>query len=283
MQTRILAAAAATVMLAACGGGGGSGEAPPVTNVAPIVAASGGQPLTLSSSQVKAALQTRLDAADSLLSTDIAGFGTVPDIAVSCSGAVCSAAGSNFYLSDFDLSGSYEGIMTRNGISVGQGRSTETEQGIKSDTQIYGGWADHNFFWIDLTTFEERGEVYGGAAMGGSIGNATGSTPVSGSAVWRGVMVGLELLRGEGVQGDTTITADFAASNVDVAFTNIHDIETGADRASIAFSDIPFTADGFASSSNGRIEGKFYGTGHAEAGGIFERGNTIGSFGARRQ
>ena len=43
------------------------------------------------------------------------------------------------------------------------------------------------------------------------------------------------------------------------------------------------TGDGFASRAQGRIEGKFYGPGHSDAGGIFERCNTFGAFGAKRQ
>ena len=89
--------------------------------------------------------------------------------------------------------------------------------------------------------------------------------------------------RAEGHQADAVLTADFAASNIDVAFTNVRDIETGAARAGFGFSDVPLSGTGFASRVGGRIEGAFYGPAHAEVGGTFEHGNTIGAFGAIRE
>ncbi len=126
------------------------------------------------------------------------------------------------------------------------------------------------------------------SAVGSIAGNDTGSRPVGGSATWRGVMVGADYARNEGFQGDATLTADFAASNVDVAFTNIHEAMTGSPRNSIRFNDVPFTADGFSSGSRTGsrfIDGTFYGPNHAEVGGVFEtdNGNKFGFFGAKRQ
>lgn len=95
-------------------------------------------------------------------------------------------------------------------------------------------------------------------------------------------MLGLDTLNLQGLQGDATLTVDFAASNLDARFTNIHDDELTR-RGDIRFEDVAMTDNGFASRANCRIEGAFYGPNHAEAGGIFERGRTIGAFGAERQ
>ena len=173
--------------------------------------------------------------------------------------------------------------MTKNDVRIVQGTS-RTPFGEGTSVSIgYGGWLDKNFFLVEAQAFEQGQEVGVAIAYATSIGDATGSVPVNGSATWTGVAVAGELIRQEIYQGDATLTADFTASNIDVAFTNFHDTDTGAARSNIMFDDVPMTSDGFASRAHGRIEGKFYGPNHAEAGGIFERGNTIGAFGAKRQ
>ena len=288
MQTKILAAFAAALMLSACGGGGGGsssgGPSQPVDNTAPIVAAIGGTPLSLSSAQIKAELRPILSSADTFLATDIHFIGGGRYTAVTCQGAACSVQGSNFYISDFDLEGAtYEAVMTRHGVMVAQGTGSSSVGEGTETYLLYGGWLEHSAFVVEADIYEEGGETRGGIAYGTFFGDATGSVPVAGSATWRGVMVAAEVVREEAHQGDATLTANFAVSNIDVAFTNIREVDTGAARASIMFDDVPMTRDGFTSRAQGRIEGKFYGPSHAEAGGIFERGNTIGAFGAKRQ
>ena len=289
MWTKILAAVAAALMLSACGGGGGSSSGDsdgqqPVVNISPIIAATGGDPLNLSSSQIKAELRPILSGADTLLATDVHFVGGGRYAGVTCQGSTCSALGSTIYISDFDVdSATYEAVMTRHGVKIAQGTGSASVGEGTETYLLYGGWLEHSAFLVEADIYEEGGETRGGIAYGTFFGDATGSAPVAGSAIWRGVMVAGEMLRQEAMQGDATLTADFAASNIDVAFTNIHEVDTGAARASIRFADVPMTGDGFASRANGRIEGKFYGPGHAEAGGIFERGHTIGAFGAKRQ
>ncbi len=98
-------------------------------------------------------------------------------------------------------------------------------------------------------------------------------------------MIGLDTVNVQALQGDTTLTVDFAASNVDVAFTNIHDDDLDR-RADIRWSDVPMVSGGFYAAGAGtgdKIEGTFYGANHAEVGGVFEHGATVGSFGAERQ
>ena len=274
----VLGAAIAIFTLAACGGGGGGGSQP-IVDTSAIIDASGGKAVNIPSSQIVSGLEQRLARADSFLLTDVfddAGFRD----AATCRGGICNVAGTSYYISDVDLTGTYEAIMARHGYTVGQGRSSSED--VASD--VYGAWADHSFFFIGFDSYLAEGEVYDTDLYGASIGTSTGSVPVSGSASWVGVVVAADLGRGEGHQGDATLTADFAAGDLDVAFTNMHDVETGAARASIHFSGVPMAGEGFAQRTAGRrIEGTFYGAGHVEAGGIFESGSAIGAFGAKRQ
>ena len=288
MTIRLLAALGAALALVACGGGGGGGVSQPIADIAPIVSAAGGEPLSLSSSQIKAELSRRVNTADTLLGTDIYDLGGYQIASTACSGTVCqvSILGNTVLvaLSDLDFNaGTYESVMTRNGVSIVQGAGRATEDGITSESLGWGGWLDHAAFLIAGEAATDT-EGYGLAGVYGlSFGDATGSVPVSGSASWRGVMAGYHFPRDEGHQGDATLTADFASSSIDVAFTNVRDVETGAQRASFGFNDVPLSGAGFTSRVGGRIEGAFYGPNHAEVGGIFEHGSTIGAFGAKRQ
>ena len=265
-----LAAILTAGLLTACGGGGG-GPGQPFDDTATIRAAIGGAPLALSGTEIRNELveiERRADRLD--LSDDTA----------SCSGTGCRLPAGILYLSDFQLAaGSYEPVMTRHGIDVMQGVNRITFLGRTLTYQTYGGWGDH-------VMFAGAADYDNDAAVAFTAGATTGSRPTDGTATWRGVMVGGDWGRAEAFQGDALLTADFGAGSVDVAFTNIHEIETGGARNDIRFANVPFTATGFSSGARiGRfVEGSFYGPAHAEAGGVFETdgGNRFGAFGARR-
>ena len=298
MQTKILAAFAAALMLSACGGGGGGTTTsrtpdampPPPSEeelfLAEYRSALGGGPLDLSATQIRSILESRQAPADRLFATDTIGLTLSGPFreATTCSGNACVSFGERVAVSDLDFDGDYQSLMTRNGVSVGAASSDiEIEGEIQGTALGFGGWLDHNAFFVSIDTFVDADNVATAVLFSGaSMGNDSGSNPTSGSATWTGVMVGMDTLNIQGLQGDATLTADFTASNLDASFTNIHDDEL-ARRGDILFDDVPMTSDGFASRANGRIEGTFYGPDHAEAGGIFERGNTIGAFGAKRQ
>lgn len=68
---------------------------------------------------------------------------------------------------------------------------------------------------------------------------------------------------------------------VDVDFTNVHDLDTGGMRDPMSRDDIAVEGGAFETGSNGdRIEGRFYGSDHEEVGGVFERDQVLGAFGA---
>ena len=206
-------------------------------------------------------------------------------------------------ISEIDFSHlKYNTIMTRRGIKMARGTGSfngvgqfPDEKYINTQTK-YGGWMNHGYFWvvhnnidaIDPVFFREYESVIGYA-----IGELSGTVPSTGSATYNGAMLGVD--RGEDLgtlvnikwlQGDAVFTVDFQNSNMDAEFNNIRNLTDGTDYSidTIAFDDIPFTSDGFASgSSPNRISGKFYGSDHEEVGGIFEHGDVTGSFGGIRQ
>ena len=151
----------------------------------------------------------------------------------------------------------------------------------------WGGWLDHSYFTTEVREVRDpdRGGVLAGLSFQAySLGNATGTAPVSGSAVWQGMMVGAYHYD-EGsahVAGDARVTFDFANVDLDVALTNIRD----ANRAhpDMIWQNMPVRQGRFwAGSDPNSLQGQFYGPNHEEVGGVFERNQIIGAFGAKRQ
>lgn len=87
----------------------------------------------------------------------------------------------------------------------------------------------------------------------------------------------------EGYHGNAEITVNFVDADVDVAFTIIHELFTGAAQNDIMFNDVPLTPDGFASGArlDNQIAATFYGADHAEGGGTFEHDDVLGAFSAK--
>ena len=288
----------AALALTACGGGGGgspvaSMSAPSSANTSAELeefrALVGGEPINLTSAQISNALRARQGAADRFLATDgisLSLSGIPSRVAVTCAGAICSGDGMAFSPADLDFSDqSYVAVMTRNGVSMtaGASRTASGEDGTDLSAESYGGWLKHNAFLVARDSLVGADNVAQSVDIFAlSIGRESGSNPVSGSATWVGTMAGMDTADVQILHGDTELTADFASSNVDVAFTGIYD-EDSQRRANILWDDVPMTSNGFASLAQGRIDGTFYGPDHAEVGGIFERDSIVGAFGAKRQ
>ena len=94
-------------------------------------------------------------------------------------------------------------------------------------------------------------------------------------------MTGADLEFQNAVQGDAAVTVDFARNNAGVAFTNIKDLGTRSDLPSMEWSGLAIGTDGRFGASD--IKATFYGPNHEEVGGVFERNNIVGAFGAKRQ
>ncbi len=155
---------------------------------------------------------------------------------------------------------------------------------------------------LDVDALAERLARGDGSGFRGSLfedsvfGMADGTTAVSfgawpetspggiGSAVWQGSVVGLDGTSGLRIEGSAGIAIDdLAAPDVDVALTGMTDTGGGA-VPDMRWAGISVAQGAFeASDMNGSIEGRFYGAGHNEAGGVFQRNGIVGAFGATRE
>lgn len=289
--TRALAALSILVLVNACGGGGGGGSA---------TASNPSEPPP-ESRQIRTLLQGVLDRADTLLATelhpvdadDAPSSSLFTGIRTRCDGPVCSNVleGLPLALAELTPDEAYYPHVTRNGIQITTGRSQAENDGVASVVNSYGGWLNHSAFSMSGVNLYE-GSVsdanYAGVLLGAiSFGNDTGTRPVSGAATWTGAMSGVHSVTLQGVHGDAFLQMDFTAAEMDVAFTGIRNADTDAPMPSMHWSGLAVDPNGrFADPRHSlyghTIVGTFYGPNHAEVGGVFERGNIAGAFGARR-
>ena len=298
-------------MLSACGGGGGGGgrlsegsgsgmmdQTPPPTSDPPTYS-------TLASE-----LPGILSASDSLLVTDLlVEHPTLGETRAesSCTAGQCRSSYSGYVV--IDLSVQEEITFPpdppeddyRFSIGSGDVKMVNSEfplvledgGGIEVDFKSLGGWLDHSSFAAEthrITKGVSNGVNLEETIIGWaySFGQATGTTPAFGNATWTGTMVGSDTsptdYRGNRIQGDATLTFNLSRSDLAVDFSNIRDIDTaGRSYEDIAWQNIPVTSGSFATGSDeSSIEGRFYGQEHEEVGGIFERNEIVGAFGAKR-
>lgn len=284
--------ALAMLVLAGCGGGGGGG--------APALDPSRAQNLT----DARPPAETTVDRgarsaglisrADSLIYSTIFYETTDPEVPRSvfrtnCVRTTCrftdpqSGATSTLRLQDLQIiSASSTAILTKNGVTAVYSSTTDREG--------YGAWMDHSVFGVTSArgTIEDTNGIM---RWGIAAGDLTLARPGV-SATWRGLMVGTptdSTLRENVLQGDATLTwtLDGVGGALDAAFTNIEDLRRNAahSTATVRFDDVPVALNGtYAVGLTGnRIQGGFYGPGHAEAAGVFEQRGIVGAFGAKRQ
>lgn len=118
-----------------------------------------------------------------------------------------------------------------------------------------------------------------------SFGAWTGTDPTGiGGAAWQGRMVGTDRDGRERIEGDARIGIDdLCRPEADVAFTGIADAH-GGPRADMRWEDVPVAGGRFRwDGATGWVEGRFYGAGHEEAGGVFEGNGVRGAFGGTRE
>ena len=140
------------------------------------------------------------------------------------------------------------------------------------DSNMYGHSLDDSVFGI----------VDDAVAV--SFGDWLGTNPGgTGGGAWEGTLVGMDTRTRERIEGDAVIgIGDFARPKVDVSLSGIEDAR-GRARADLHWEGIPVAQGAFrARDTAGSIEGRFYGSGHEEAGGIFESGPLMGAFGTAR-
>lgn len=186
--------------------------------------------------------------------------------------------------------GPSEAVGSKHGITLVSSSAElgSVDQAENVSVSSYGSWMEHSGFGVQDTSYEGGGVSYieRSAIV---VGDLTGARPAEG-ATWLGLMVGTPATgRGAGdrLQGDAALNYDLASGTLDVGFSSIRNIDRGAAHSmeTVLFNDLTIDPDGtFRTGRAGDlIQGGFYGPGHAEAAGVFERSNIVGAFGAKRQ
>lgn len=306
-------------LFAACGGGGGGSSASggitpeplpllPITNTERAIDLVEGSEVTstMTSMEIEQALRSRADAADNLISSDILNIleTGVERREVSCTGVICTGTindGTNIYnvhvsLDDFggtpeiddeDLVGynsRYSLVMMDGGATIWQGQAAGRLRGASFQYQSYGGWLDNSVFGVEAETATNGTDTLI-VLSSYSFGNDSGTNPTGTTRTdWNGVMVGASE-EGHVIQGDARITIeDFSDPKVDVEFSKIRNLDTRAIVINMGWNDLTLTDGNFSHqhSLTGSIQGTFYGATHDEVGGIFDRDDIIGAFGAAK-
>lgn len=302
MTFRTSAALAAVFVLAACGGGGGGGTASnggpsnPGAALDQIRALTNAAPPAETAGDQDARSPGIVSRADSLLASAIHGNTSERELPTfilraSCSGTACTFSepttgySQTLRLSDLEFSsGTQHAVGTKHGVTLVRwsGRYEGT------DYRALGAWMQHSGFAVQMARFTFEGvRVDGRYGIAG--GDLTGSRPLGYSATWQGLMVGTPAIgagHGDLLQGDASLTYDMDSRMLDAAFTNIQNIDRlrAHSVSTVRFDNVSVGAGGTfqAGATGNRIQGGFYGPGHAEATGVFEQQNIVGAFGARQ-
>ena len=205
-----------------------------------------------------------------------------------CVGPVCSVTilgeTSEIDVRDLDQAGPRSQLgpsSLRNGMRLARGTATSEDDGVLVEFNTWAGWGEYQAFMPGTGVALAEGSRID-FAFPVSFGEGTATNPVSGSATWRGAMLGVQygLTRfGADVVGDASMNVDFADGDLDLAFTNIQEQGTGRPLQSILWADVPMRNGEFRGPG---LEGRFYGPAHEEAGGVFDRNQIVGAFGVSR-
>ena len=282
----------ALLVLAGCGGGGGGGA--PALDPSRAQNLTDSRPPAETTADQAARSAGLISRADSLIYSTSFWRTTNPEVPTfelraNCVRTTCrfteprSGATETLRLQDLQFSSSSRtALLTKDGVTAVYSSTTDREG--------YGAWMNHSVFGVTSARATSGGTDfifrYGAAA-----GDLTLERPGV-SATWRGLMVGVptgSTLRENVLQGDATLTftLDGTGGALDAAFTNIEDLRRNAahSTATVRFDDVPVAVNGTwrTGLTGNRIQGGFYGPGHAEAAGIFEQRGIVGAFGAKRQ
>ncbi len=159
------------------------------------------------------------------------------------------------------------------------GRATGSSDGLRVNT--FGVWGTYNA-GTPLRVSTTVSGVPVQFALSVSLGEGSGSNPLTGSATWTGAMAGVKVgasSLGAEVSGDATLTADLDAASLALAFTNITD-SSNIPSAALRWAGVPMAGGSFKAAG---LDGRFYGPNHEEAGGVFERDGIEGAFSLARQ
>lgn len=86
------------------------------------------------------------------------------------------------------------------------------------------------------------------------------------------------------IAGTSLATSGGSPTIIFIEFQQFSNHNGGTPPRTMQWLGVPVAADGrFLSTTRGDIDGAFYGTGHTEVSGTFNRGGVIGAFGGTRQ
>ena len=283
-------------VLAGCGGGGGGGSSlTPMEPAPPIM-----PPPT--EAELRSRSQAIFDAANVVVATDsvlVTNIGEIGRFQTVCGDSGCTTVSpvtglpTTFTAENAPLHEAFEDtnfadISWQNEVVLAASRWIVRRD---PDTSAYGlgGWLDHNFFAAHILELRnaDTGLLRALGVSAYSLGDATGTNPITGSATWTGAMAGIDVSEGREsglpVAGNATATFDFANVNLDVALTNIRDLDREQSYADMRWEDLRVRQGRFGTGGDmNSIQGQFYGPNHEEVGGVFERNEIIGAFGAKR-
>ena len=262
----------------------------------------------LTSTQIQDIFRTRAMSSDTLIASDVSltAAGTqAADTSVTCTAGSCGSipvddvtftislddigidTGDRFELTR--VVSEYTPVMVNTGVTLAQYRATgRNDDGDVFEYLSYGGWLAESAFSVDMLTI--NGGSNESLLVGFSYGDASGSRPqvteINRRARWNGSVVGVHKSSGDVIQGHANIyIKDIDTAHIDViGFINLRNLTSGAKLVAMRWKDVPIAEDGtFTNTTGGNIDGTFYGAGHTEVGGTFNRRNIIGAFGATRR
>lgn len=160
----------------------------------------------------------------------------------------------------------------------------------------YGAWMDHAAFFASrlISPPEPDGTPYV-ISYGEVFGTVSEEPlPAEGTATWRGAMVGQNVTTHDRYIGAANLVATFGAPHwIDIYFSGIANVETGATHEDISFERTTLTprseflawqpGDVTYDEAPIYVRGRLLGLNHAEAAGVFGYNELIGAFGAKRQ
>ena len=287
---------AAVLSLSACGGSGSSNSRPALTPAEIRDLTGLSAPVETGATQ-QARQQDIVSRVDSLVVSTVHTEFMFPDRTLTirqlseCSGVVCELLNpttgetETTGLDDAVVElGDAEPIGSAHGITL----ISQSGQQMDVDVASLGAWMEHGSFVLNSVRAVDE-EVESETLHTAALGDLTGR-PLTGSASWIGIMVGTPTVgedRGDRLVGTAALNYDMASRELDAGFSGIMNIDRGKAHSveAVIFSKLAVAPDGtFSSGQSGtRLQGGFYGPGHAEAAGIFEQSNIVGAFGARRQ
>ena len=295
----LISAIALVLVIAACGGGG---DSPTINPGEARTQASLSAPIETAAAQDARAAGI-LSRSNSLVMTAIRGttnHAALPTyrLHASCSGTRCRFSSPEIgysgtvSLRDFEIAGvPTEAIGTKQGITLTLGESRVLEG--------FGAWMQHSAFAVQSERSIVEGITFDGS-YGLAGGDLTGRGLGDESATWRGLMVGTPATgsnRGDRLVGDARLDYEFFIEgdfvgptylpSLHAVFSNIQNLDTRQAHTTrmVRFEGVPFTGRGTfnAGLTGNRIQGGFFGPGHAEVAGIFEQSNIVGAFGAKKE